>query len=151
MIKHPTTTSSLNKDKTGKDSKSVRASRPILVEKTPEKKPEPEEENISIEFDRNFPILTEQLKCSEKFVNLSELQVKVQSYDYDKLSDAINEFYSQTVMPIVNLIDSEMTDFMGDYWKIMRSQNNGRVAIQTVIVIWLATNDDKVKKYSEQV
>ena len=55
------------------------------------------------------------------------------------------------MMTIVNLIEGEMMDFMGDYWKIMKSQNHGKIAIHTVIVLWLAINDNKFKEYSDQV
>ena len=47
------------------------------------------------------------------------------------------------MIPVVNAIDEEMQEFMGDYWNIMRRQNKGKIAVQTVIVLWLAIKDSK--------
>ena len=74
---------------------------------------------------------------------MTALQTQLLTYETDKLSTAINSFYSCDMMPIVKSIDEEMQEFMGDYWNIMRRQNKGKIAVQTVIVLWLAINDSK--------
>ena len=60
---------------------------------------------------------------------MTALQAQVLTYDDDKLSGVINKFYTRDMIPIVNSIDGEMQEFMGDYWKILRRQNNGKIAV----------------------
>ena len=90
---------------------------------------------MSIDFDKNFPKLVQHIKSFEESVGLGDLQEEVLNYESDKLTDAINRFYSSQMMPIIESVDDELFAFLGPYWTVLKKQNEGKIAIQTVLVL----------------
>lgn len=53
-------------------------------------------------------------------------------------------------MPIIESVDDELFAFLGPYWTVLKKQNEGKIAIQTILVLWLATSAKNFSYLSEE-
>lgn len=96
---------------------------------------------VSVEFDVNFPILTEILSKIEGMTEFNETKLQLKFATDDELSDGTRRYFTKNMKSVMLAIDEELTTQLCDYWTNFKAQSNGMFAIHTILVLWKAVHD----------
>ncbi len=69
-----------------------------------------------IDFDRLFPILTDEIKNLEENTNFEQLMRQLASNDSDTCNKLTNDFYQNRMLKIRQNVDSECSKILGPVW-----------------------------------
>ena len=67
--------------------------------------------------------------------------------DYKRLSD---EFYMDKMKTLLNIVHQECITQIGPVWNDLLEQNDGFVAVHTILVLWRAVKDPLYVKMSKR-
>ena len=68
----------------------------------------------------------------------------------DELSSGTRSFYKTHMGKIVQEVDKELTGVLGQDWTTLKGQNQGMIAIHTVLVLWRTIREGNYESLSSE-
>ena len=115
-----------------------------MVEKTKTQVAKKINEGIDdYDFDTYFPTVADQVANLEANTDFKQIYRQMNDKytskdDYSRLSD---EFYMVKMKTLLNIVHQECITQIGPVWNDLLEQNDGFVAVHTILVLWRAVND----------
>jgi len=103
---------------------------------------------MSTDFGERFPVLDATLGKIEKMTDFQETRLALKFATDEELSDGTRRFFGEQMKPVIEAVDCELKQSLGDFWTILKSQSNLMVVTHTIIVLWRATLDPLFAKLS---
>ena len=107
-----------------------------------------QKQTVSVEFDTNFPILTDILTKIEGMTEFNEIKLQLKFATDDELSDGTRQYFTKNMKSVMLAIDEELTTKLCGYWCDFKAQSKGMFAIHTILVLWKAVNDPMYESMS---
>ena len=74
-------------------------------------------------------------------IDLKPILSKVEICDRNTLKEIVNDFYSTKMQVVVDSVDVEIGSVLGSLWTDFKAQNEKKLAVHMLLVIWNAVND----------
>ena len=105
-------------------------------------RPSIKDHSNSNDFDKRFPVLIQELAKLEETTGLKQIKQQIQYLDDDKADTLIDEFYKVKMLAVLEAVNVEVTSVIGPAWSVFCQQSNGAWASHTLLVLWLAINEE---------
>ena len=94
-------------------------------------------------------MLLQELSTLEEKTGLNEIKMQIQFLDDKEGDKLVNEFYKVRMRMVLEAVNVEVTSVIGPSWSILCQQSDGMWASHTLLVLWLAINNEFYKDLAQ--
>ena len=94
------------------------------------------------DFSKRFPCLVAIVDQLEQKTDYEYFKLSLKFASDEELSRGTRTFFNKRMSKLVEEVDLELSEVLGEDWATMKKQNNGLIAIHTLLVLWRAVKDE---------
>ena len=88
----------------------------------------------------------------ETKVELKNLRESMPVYhDKAALMASVDKFYKLKMKAVIIAVDEELHQVLGKFWEDLKFQNDGKLAVHMILVVWHAINDPLFQELSSEL